>query len=182
MRGSSNARERGASYVRQRAFTLIEVLAALIIVSLGMLGVIEAVSDTAKNGSYLREKTIAHWVAMNQLSKVRLEVRPPKIDKSSDEIEMAGRKWRWTMNVTQTPIESMRRIDVSVAPIEAAKTTALTTVTGFYGSAITPGQPVSWSGQGQGPGPGGAPNPGNGLPGGTPAPTPPTPPPSGEPE
>ncbi|MCK7583534.1 MAG: type II secretion system minor pseudopilin GspI [Chromatiales bacterium] len=44
-------------------FTLIEVLAALVIVALGMLGVIQAVTQTARNGTYLREKTLAHWIA-----------------------------------------------------------------------------------------------------------------------
>lgn len=114
-----------------------------------MLGVIEAVSQTARNGSYLRDKTIAHWVAMNQLTKVRLDTRAPKIDKSSDEVEMAQRKWRWTMKVTQTPVQSVRRIDISVAPAEASKDSSLASITGFYGTAISPGvQPVSWSGLG----------------------------------
>jgi len=168
MRDSSNAqrRPRQYRYVQYRAgqhgFTLIEVLAALIIVSLGMLGVIEAVGDTAKNGAYLREKTIAHWVAMNQLSKVRLETRPPKTEKSSDEVEMAGRKWRWSMDVTQTQVQTLLRIDISVAPAESPRTTSLATITGFYGTAIAPAQqPVSWSGVDQGgPGAGG---PGGGL-------------------
>ena len=51
--------------LRPRGFTLIEVLAALVIVALGMLGVIQAVTQTARNGTYLREKTLAHWIAMN---------------------------------------------------------------------------------------------------------------------
>ena len=74
------------------------MLAALVIVSLGMLGVIEAVSQTASNSTYLRDKTIAHWVAMNRLTEVRLQQQAPKIDKTSDEVEMAGRngagRWR----------------------------------------------------------------------------------------
>lgn len=133
-----------------RGFTLIEVLAALVIVSLGMLAVIQAVSQTASNSTYLRDKTIAHWVAMNRLSEVRLEQGPPKIDETSDEVEMAGRKWRWTMTVTQTPIETMRRVDVSVRPIEADEESSMATVTGFYGSAIAPpgAAVILWEGMG----------------------------------
>ncbi len=144
---------------RVSGFTLIEVLAALIIVSLGMLGVIEAVSQTARNDAYLRDKTIAHWVAMNQLTKVRLETRAPKIDKSSDEVEMAQRRWRWNMVVTQTPVETVRRIDISVAPAEASKESAIAKVSGFYGTAIAPSAPpVAWSNQGGLPGGNGAPD------------------------
>jgi general secretion pathway protein I len=119
-------------------FTLIEVLAALIIVSLGMLGVIEAVSQTARNSSYLRDKTIAHWIAMNHLAEVRLEPQAPKVDKTSDEVEMAGRRWRWTMEVTQSPLPSVRRIDISVRAAEAKEDSSLASVSGFYGTAIAP--------------------------------------------
>ncbi len=124
---------------RSGGFTLIEVLAALIIVSLGMLGVIQAVSQTASNSIYLRDKTLAHWIAMNRLTEARLESRPPEIDESSDEVDYAGRRWRWTMEVSQTPIESMRRIDVRVALADAEDNgSALAVLTGFYGTAIAP--------------------------------------------
>jgi len=132
----------------QRGFTLIEVLAALVIVSLGMLGVIEAVSQTASNGSYLRDKTLAHWIAMNQLTKTRLAPQTPKVDQTSDEVEMADRRWRWTMQVTQTPLDSVRRIDVSVRLADGDEQSSLASVTGFYGTAIAqPGTTlVLWQG------------------------------------
>ena len=131
-----------------RGFTLIEVLAALVIVSLGMLGGIEAVSQTAHNDSYLRDKMLAHWVAMNRLTEVRLDGQAPKVDKTSDEVEMAGRRWRWTMTVTQSPLPSVRRIDISVRPSEAKEGTSLAFVTGFYGTAIAqPGTvAIMWQG------------------------------------
>lgn len=141
---------------RNRAFTLIEVLVALVVVGLGMLAVIQTVSQTANNSSYMREKTLAHWIAMNQLTQVRLLPSAPAIDKSSDEVEMAGRDWRWTMVVTQTPVESIRRIEVSVRPSEAPETSSLAVVTGFYGTAVAPAGTVAlnWSAA-QGPRPGG---------------------------
>ena len=104
-----------ASKRAARGFTLIEVLAALVIVSLGMLGVIEAISQTAGNSTRMRDRTLAHWVAMNRLTQARLETRAPNIGKTSDEVEMAGRRWRWTMEVQETPVATMRRIDVRVA-------------------------------------------------------------------
>lgn len=136
---------------RASGFTLIEVLVALIVVGLGMLAVIQTVSQTANNTSYIREKTLAHWIAMNQLTKVRLEPNAPAIDKSSDEVEMAGRKWRWTMEVKQTPVESIRRIEVSVRPSEAPEKSSLAYITGFYGTAIAPAgvTQISWRGSQQ---------------------------------
>jgi type II secretion system protein I len=143
---------------RMRGFTLIEVLAALIIVSLGMLGVITAVGQTASNTTYLRDKSIAHWVAMNRLTEARLQRAAPKIDKTSDEVEMGGRRWRWTMEVTQTPVESIRRIDVNVRPLEADEKTSMAFVSGFYGTAVAPPGTTqyNWGGSATG-GPGGRP-------------------------
>ena len=141
-----------------RGFTLIEVLVALIVVGLGMLAVIQTVSQTANNTSYMRDKTIAHWIAMNQLTQVRLQPSAPAIDKSSDEVEMAGRDWRWTMEVKQTPVESIRRIEVRVRPSEAPENTSLAFITGFYGTAVAPAgmTMVNWQSSQQGrPGGGG---------------------------
>jgi general secretion pathway protein I len=135
--------------VERSGFTLIEVLAALIIVSLGMLGVITAVGQTASNSTYLRDKTLAHWVAMNRLTETRLQPAAPKVDKTSDEVEMGGRKWRWTMTVTQTAVETLRRIDVSVRPAEARENSSMAFVSGFYGAAIAPpgSTNISWQGE-----------------------------------
>lgn len=133
-------------------FTLIEVLVALVVVGLGMLAVIQTVSQTANTSFYMREKTLAHWVAMNKLTEVRLQPNPPPIDKSSDEVEMAGRDWRWTMEVTQTPIESIRRIEIRVRPSEAPETSSLATITGFYGQAVAPAGTtmINWQGSPRG--------------------------------
>lgn len=144
---SRSADRRPARGTRPRGFTLIEVLAALVIVALGMLGVIQAVTQTARNGTYLREKTLAHWVALNVITERRLQPAPPEVSETSDEVEFAGQRWRWTLNVSQTEVESLRRMDVSVRQADRPEDAALVTVTGFYGSAIgaSGGGLLSWS-------------------------------------
>lgn len=171
----------------QRGFTLIEVVVALIVVSLGMLAVIETVGGTARNSSYLRDKTIAHWVAMNKLTEVRVLPNAPAVDKTSDEVEMAGRDWRWTMEVKQTPVESIRRIDISVRPAEAPEKSSMASVSGFYGTAVAPAGTtvVMWKGSPNGGGPGGrgtrGGQNGEGSEGERPPPPNNTPPPTGDP-
>lgn len=145
---------------RAAGFTLIEVLAALVIVALGMLGVIQAVTQTARNGTYLREKTLAHWIAMNAITERRLLPAPPEVGESSDDVEFAGLRWHWTMRVSQTEVESLRRMDVSVRAADRPDDEALVTVTGFYGTAIgaagggvlpwADGQPGDGDGDGDG--------------------------------
>ena len=190
-RGADALRNRGGS---ARGFTLIEVLAALVIVALGMLGVIEAVTQSARNGAYLREKTLAHWIALNVITEKRLQPEPPPVAESSGDVEFAGQRWRWSMQVTQTQVASLRRMDVSVRPADAPDSSALATVTGFYGTAIRTGGGgrLDWSGadkaggsgdgeddEGDGDGDGSEPvtpgepgQPGSPPPGPTPGPTP----------
>jgi general secretion pathway protein I len=138
----------GRAGCRVRGFTLIEVLAALVIVALGMLGVIEAVSQTARNGTYLRDKTLAHWVAMNIITERRLEPDPPRVAQTSDEVELAGQKWHWTLDVSETAVESMRRLDIKVRAADAPENSSLASLTGYYGSAISPSSGVAlpWRG------------------------------------
>jgi general secretion pathway protein I len=175
-------------------FTLIEVLAALVIVALGMLGVIEAVTQSARNGTYLRDKTLAHWIAMNVITERRLQSAPPPVAESSDDVEFAGQRWHWTMRVTQTQVASLRRMDVAVRPAEGPENSALATLTGFYGTAIgaAGGGSIAWNGaqgsggpqdpndsEGIGDGGGGKPSqPGKSLP--SPPPEQPPPPPEQE--
>lgn len=134
----------------QRGFTLIEVLAALVIVALGMLAAIQAVNQTARNGTYLREKTLAHWIGMNVVTEHRLQASPPDVAESTGQVDFAGARWQWTMKVTQTEVESMRRMDVSVRLESADEKSSLATVSGFYGAAIgaAGGQNLSWVGNG----------------------------------
>jgi type II secretion system protein I len=131
-------------------FTLIEVLVALVIVGLGMMGVIQAVIQSVNSGTYLREKTLAHWIAMNLLTERRLQTAPPEIGTSSDELQYAGERWRWTVRVSETAVETMRRFDISVRHADAPEDDTLATAIGFYGTAIAPAGTavVNWNGSG----------------------------------
>jgi general secretion pathway protein I len=125
----------GSHHTHQRGFTLIEVLAALVIVGLGMLAVIEAISQTVNNADYIRQKTIAHWVAMNKLTEFRLSNAAPKNGESDAYINMAGSTWHWRMNISETDVKSMQRIDIHVSPKDS-DSNSIASVYGFYSTAI----------------------------------------------
>lgn len=133
-----------------RGFTLIEVLAALVIVALGMIAAIQAVTQSARNGTYLRDKTLAHWIGMNVLTERRLQPSPPDVAESTGRVEFANQQWQWTTKVTQTQVASLRRIDVAVRHAEKPDGTALANVSGFYGDAIGGGggTGLTWAGTG----------------------------------
>jgi general secretion pathway protein I len=128
-----------------RAFTLIEVLVALAIVALGMAAVLGALSSSADTISYLRDKTFAQWVALNQIATLRLSGQQTAVGDTSGDVDFAGRSWHWRREVVATEVPGVVRIDVSVrdAKIKAGDDQGwLTTVSGVQGDAV--GTPVAW--------------------------------------
>ncbi|MBF0371176.1 MAG: type II secretion system minor pseudopilin GspI [Magnetococcales bacterium] len=95
-------------------FTLFEVLAALAVLAVGFAAMIRGSGVQAKNAIYLRDRTLAHWVAMNQVAErqIRRDWSDPDLFKGEE--EMAGRTWHWTVVVSSTPESTMRRLDVEV--------------------------------------------------------------------
>ncbi|MGH8221312.1 MAG: type II secretion system minor pseudopilin GspI [Steroidobacteraceae bacterium] len=101
---------------RPRGFTLIEVLVALAIVAIGMAAVLEAVGSSADTAMYLREKTLAEWIACNQVAYARLQAQPPAKGSSDGELDYAGRHWRWHQVVSDGELDlpGIEQIDVTV--------------------------------------------------------------------
>ena len=121
---------------RQRGFTLLEVMVALVIVALGLMAAFGQVNQSLTVASRLREKTLANWVAVNQMTRLRLLGEFPAIGTRSDEVEMARTTWRYTIKVVKTPLAALRRVDISIA-FGDRPDAVVTTLTGFLGR---PGQ------------------------------------------
>jgi general secretion pathway protein I len=122
-----------------RGFTLIEVLVALAIVTLGMAALLGTLNSAAGTAGYLQDKTLAEWIALNQVAKVRLQVQAPSKGDSEGEVDYAGRKWKWSQNVDDMPIPGILRIDVKVRPSDvtaSADNAWYADVTGVVGDAV----------------------------------------------
>ena len=121
-----------------RGFTLVEVLVALMIVAMGLAALMIAVSGTARTSGYLRDKTLAQWIAMNRLTEVRLN-SSNKFAQNTDtaEVDFAGRKWHYDTKYFDTSISTMKRVVVRVYAGDAkTKGNPLAQSTSFLGSAM----------------------------------------------
>lgn len=129
-----------------RGFTLVEVVVALAIVAVGMLAVFKTIGDTVNNVSYLRDRSFAAWIADNRITEIRLSGEMPSVDETDGDLEYAGRRWHWTANVAQTPVEGIRRVEVRVRREDDAADSTLVSMAGFVGAiaTTTAPSPTQW--------------------------------------
>jgi general secretion pathway protein I len=117
-------------------FTLIEVLIALAVVALALLGLTRVAALQVRDFDALRERTLAGWVAANVLEETRLAATMPSTGRSDGRVELAARSWRWTREVGTTPDPSVRRVDIKVFAGES--NVPIASLSGFASRVITP--------------------------------------------
>jgi general secretion pathway protein I len=112
--------ERPGSFLKMKlpgaaGFTLIEVLVALAVIAFALSAIIRATGVMTGNTAHLKEKTYAHWIAMNRVAELRVTKAWPSIGSTSDDVEMFGEDWRWMQEVNQMAIsEHIRQVEISV--------------------------------------------------------------------
>jgi general secretion pathway protein I len=116
---------------KHRGFTLIEVMFALLIVALTMGAVVETGGYAARRTFQLTEKTIASWIAQNQVTLYRAKKTWTSTLSNSGTVEMADSEWQWKMKVSKTDEPLLRRIDVDVYLQDGSDIKA--SATGFIG-------------------------------------------------
>ncbi|HSG66700.1 MAG TPA: type II secretion system minor pseudopilin GspI [Gammaproteobacteria bacterium] len=95
-------------------FTLLEALVALAIVALGMMAVQAQLNRYVVSAAVTEEKTLASWVAANKLTELSVAGAWPELGRTDDDVELAQRRWRMVVEVSETPVDNLRRVDVTV--------------------------------------------------------------------
>jgi general secretion pathway protein I len=104
--------------VATRGFTLIEVMVALAIVALALPALMFALQQQLDATGYLRDKSMAHAVAANKLSEVRILALASATlpdERESGVVTMAGRDWYWWMRSELTEVPLFYRLEIDVA-------------------------------------------------------------------
>jgi general secretion pathway protein I len=102
--------------LRLRGFTLLEVLIALAIVAMSVGALLGTITSSASNISYLKDKTLAEWVALNRLTEIRIAQQMDSPGKRTGNAEMGGMRWQWEQEITELPIDGMFRVEVRARP------------------------------------------------------------------
>jgi len=110
---------------RCKGFTLLEVLVALTIISLSLGALISTSGSQASSAGYLKQKTIANWVAMNEITQLQVEKAWPGKGDTQGSTQMAGVEWYWTRSVNETEEENSRQVEFRIY-LDEARESSLT--------------------------------------------------------
>ena len=102
----------------QRGFTLVEVLIALSVLAIALTAFVSAGAQNADYATYIRERTIAQWVARNQLVAYQLADDWPNVGTQEDDVDMAGSTYHWQADIQTSPDPAVRRVDIRVFSVD----------------------------------------------------------------
>lgn len=95
-------------------FTLIEVVVALAVITIGLSAVIKTTGIVTKNTAQLNERTIAMWVAQNAMAEFELDLEGEADKEIKGTEEMAGVEWHWSKTIKDTQDPDIKRVEIQV--------------------------------------------------------------------
>jgi general secretion pathway protein I len=91
-------------------FTLVEMLIALLIVSIAFSAVLFSVSQSARTASRLEEKVAATWIAEDLITRAQLGII--KAGKGSQ--RSLNKNWQWEIRSKFTQSTSVQEIEIFI--------------------------------------------------------------------
>jgi len=95
---------------KNNGFTLIEVMVALTIIAISLGALLNTSGTQATSVGYLKHKTLAHWVAVNELTQIRIAKEFPDLGDKKSSTTMANNEWYWVRTTKETEDENARQV------------------------------------------------------------------------
>ena len=95
-------------------FTLIEIMIAMVIVSVGVVSVMTATAKNIEISSELEQRIVASWVVSNRLAEIRHQSKLENIavGNNNTSVEMGGYDWRVRTTIEQSNLNRVFLVTV----------------------------------------------------------------------
>lgn len=101
---------------RLKGFTLIEVLLALAVIAIALTAILRVTSQNINHTQRVKDKSISHWVAMQAVSMIQLNLIVLDPSQESTQVTtMLGQKWYWRAKITSTPVKKIQVLSISTS-------------------------------------------------------------------
>lgn len=108
------SRQRGGGH--SAGFSLVEMLVALVVFALAVLGLLNLAGESTRTAVAIEERVLAAVVADSvAVEAAVVDVRALVPDAEGRE-DAGGRDWRWTRTTTATADPNLLRVDIRVSP------------------------------------------------------------------
>jgi len=107
---------------------------ALTVVAVTLPALLFLLSQQVDGTAYLRDRSVAQWVAADRVAEVRLAVAKQRRANEgviAGESERAGRTWYWRSEIQETPVPGFMRLTVTVNSADDEDDAALYTLDAF---------------------------------------------------
>ena len=99
-----------------RGFTLVEVLVALVVMSLGVIMLANSIGGSAKAYSRVDDKVRAWLVASDKLVELQVYQEYPAVGTNDSREERFGETWAVRTRISNGPYPDTRRVEIEVGP------------------------------------------------------------------
>lgn len=114
--------------MKSRGFTLVEVLIALVIVSVALAAAMRATAMAVTSADEAKRRTYAQWVAHNRAAELVARRAFPPVGRENGTAEMGGLQYAWSQEVNETPNTAFRKVALQVTEVQGADTRTLATL------------------------------------------------------
>lgn len=111
-----------AAIKKQHAFTLIEILVALVILAIALTAVVKSINDNLSFAADLQDRTIANWVGDNVLARMQAGlITPPANGNTNGNQQMLGNSWYWQASGQRQENSDITRVTINVSKTKNAQ-------------------------------------------------------------
>ena len=104
---------------RTAGFTLLEVMIALAVFAVVSAALVRNAAVAVRQTTIIEERSLGIWVAENQLSQMRIQVRSdenyPALGTNRYAVNLADRDWEGVVKIAATENADIRRVEVAVS-------------------------------------------------------------------